>query len=79
MERATSAPPSGKPLVGNPWYSESNQREYVLRAARPLGLPEQSPVSEAAPLHDEGRRTMKCIGKGRGKRAQKLAELLVSS
>ena len=66
MERATSAPPSGKPLVGNPWYSESNQREYVLRAARPLGLPEQSPVSEAAPLHDEGRRTMKCIGKGRG-------------
>ena len=67
MERAASAPPCGNTMVGNPWYSETNQREYALRAARPVGLPEQSPGSDAAaPIHDESRRTLKCIGKGRG-------------
>eukprot|EP00435_Cladocopium_sp_Y103_P032798 s2614_g8.t1 len=54
-------------MVGNPWYSERNQREFQLRAARPAGLPEQSPGSETAPLLDgRDHGTVRCIGKGRG-------------
>ena len=69
--RSTSEPPHGKLVpesgsIGNVFYSEGNQAEYRLQAARPKGLPELSP-GDAAPIHDgQGQRAGECIGKGRG-------------
>ena len=65
MERAASEPPKFDAGLGNPFYSERNQREIVLRASRPLGLPEQSPESDVAPLHG-GQGAGVGTGKGRG-------------
>eukprot|EP00435_Cladocopium_sp_Y103_P053777 s587_g17.t1 len=66
MERANSEPPkSSGDVVVNPFWSQRAQQDAVLRASRPLGLPEQSPALSAEPLHDD-RDAGLCIGKGRG-------------
>eukprot|EP00435_Cladocopium_sp_Y103_P065948 s1206_g28.t1 len=73
--RSSSAPPS-RPLTsgeggeilqagGNPFWSEKAKMDHLLKAARPSGLPEQSPGSEGLPISDAAH-LGQCVGKGRG-------------
>ena len=63
MDRASSEPPQlhGAPGI-NPFWSDRNQKEVQLLAARPRELPrmEQSPEAGVLPVRDG------CTGKGRG-------------
>ena len=70
VDRALSEPPQLHGSAGvNPFWSEKNQKEVQLLAARPRGLPvsEQSPGMEALPVRDRTELgTGGCTGKGRG-------------
>ena len=67
VDKASSEPPRFHGSAGI--WSERNQKEVQLLAARPSGLPmlEQSPGAEALPVRDGAELgTGVCTGKGRG-------------
>ena len=70
MDRAHSLPPTGGPVVANPWWSDRLKAEVALRARRPENLPlpqdgedDDWEEREAAPVRDGRTGTS---GKGHG-------------
>ncbi|CAL1130973.1 unnamed protein product, partial [Cladocopium goreaui] len=67
--RSNSEPPVRDSAI-NPFYSDKNKKELALLASRPKALPEQSPGSDALPVHYGDPYTGQCVGKGRGSGGQ---------
>ena len=75
--RSSSAPPQSSKSgggaaqhVGNPFWSDRAQLDYVVRQSRPQGLPEQSPeTDDLQPL--DTTHLGQCVGKGRGQSSAK--------